>query len=859
MKQKLLLKVMLLLCALVAGSSSSWADETATLTNAEIVAAGDAASGYSTYAITGGGGKTWNVYAIKNYHSKATNDKYFLQLKKYANSTASYIQVPVYGTKITSITMTVSSTNTTINGGGNTATLYFSASNSTSATGTGVASGTGSSSVTIDCSDLDLNTGYITVSGGVRVWDVEVTYTNAAATKVSTPSIKGDTPFLNSTEVSITCGTDGAAIQYSLDNGSSWTNYTTPFTLTETKTVKAKATKSGLTDSDVASKDFTKVTPMTVAEALEAIDALADNGTIDDQYVTGIISQIDGYNSTYKSITYWISVDGTTTSQLEVYSGKGIKGADFSAQTDLTVGDIVVVNGTLKKYVSGSTTTPEFNSNSQLFDYTPKVKAPTFSPAAGAVAVNTTVTISTTTEGATIYYTTDGTNPTTTSSVYSAAITIDAAKTIKAFAVKDGHPDSDIATAAYTIAEPCATPTFSPAAGEVAKGTTVTISTETDGATIYYTTNGSEPTTSSNTYSSAISINSAMTLKAIAVKDGMANSEVATAAYTVRDYVTLPFNWAGGTSGNLTGQSGVTGNSLGDYAEGNAPYRTQMNAVGDYIQIKTNARPGRVTVGVKMIGGSTTSKIKVQESTDGSTFTDIEEFTISGKQNDILNLATTKAFNTASRYVRINKSVHANGGNIGIGPISIAEYTDVSKEINSTYSTLTSDYALDFTNVYGMTAYIVKDNDASDGYVTLTQVNKVPANTGLILKVNSTGYPYSIPVLIGDAGDVSGNKLAGSATEETAIEANGGYILKNGAFHPANAGNLPAGKAYLNIAVSAGAPVLNLHFDGETTGINDVRAKIADVSGNIYDLQGRKVAQPSKGLYIVNGKKVVIK
>jgi len=79
-----------------------------------------------------------------------------------------------------------------------------------------------------------------------------------------------------------------------------------------------------------------------------------------------------------------------------------------------------------------------------------QVEAPTFSPTPGAVTENTVVTISTTTAGATIYYTTDGTDPTT-SSTQGTSVTIDAAKTIKAFAVKDGMRDSEIATAAYTV------------------------------------------------------------------------------------------------------------------------------------------------------------------------------------------------------------------------------------------------------------------------------------------------------------------------------------------------------------------------------------------------------------------------
>lgn len=81
-----------------------------------------------------------------------------------------------------------------------------------------------------------------------------------------------------------------------------------------------------------------------------------------------------------------------------------------------------------------------------------KVATPTFSPAAGEVAENSTVTISCATDGATIHYTVDNSTPTAESAVYSSAITIDAAKTIKAIAVKADYKDSDVASAAYTIA-----------------------------------------------------------------------------------------------------------------------------------------------------------------------------------------------------------------------------------------------------------------------------------------------------------------------------------------------------------------------------------------------------------------------
>ena len=85
-----------------------------------------------------------------------------------------------------------------------------------------------------------------------------------------------------------------------------------------------------------------------------------------------------------------------------------------------------------------------------------KVAKPTFNPAAGAVAEGTTVTISSTTEGATIYYTVDGTTPTT-ASTQGTTVTINEAKTIKAIAIKDGYFDSDVATAEYTIIPPATT------------------------------------------------------------------------------------------------------------------------------------------------------------------------------------------------------------------------------------------------------------------------------------------------------------------------------------------------------------------------------------------------------------------
>ncbi len=99
-----------------------------------------------------------------------------------------------------------------------------------------------------------------------------------------------------------------------------------------------------------------------------------------------------------------------------------------------------------------------------------------------------------------------------------------------------------------------ATPTFSPAAGTYTAVQNVEISCETTGATIYYTTNGDEPTTSSTLYEGAITVDESKTLKAIAVKAGMANSAVATAEYTINlplstmDQIFAAATAAGGTA-----------------------------------------------------------------------------------------------------------------------------------------------------------------------------------------------------------------------------------------------------------------------------------------------------------------------
>ena len=147
-------------------------------------------------------------------------------------------------------------------------------------------------------------------------------------------------------------------------------------------------------------------------------------------------------------------------------------------------------------------------------------------------------------------------------------------------------------------------------------------------------------------------------------------AEAVTVTVSIKDYATLPFNWEGGARSDLTSITGVTANGLGgDYASGNSPYLVKFDTDGDYILIKTDSQPGKVTIGVKMIGGGDTSSITVQGSSDGTNFTDVATLTISGSQYDVLSLETSNSFAATDRYVRL---LFTKGSNVGVGPITIA-------------------------------------------------------------------------------------------------------------------------------------------------------------------------------------------
>src|SRR5205814_7011230 len=163
---------------------------------------------------------------------------------------------------------------------------------------------------------------------------------------------------------------------------------------------------------------------------------------------------------------------------------------------------------------------------------------PVLSPGGGTFTSSVAVTLTDSTSGATIYYTTDGSTPTTASTPYSGPITVTTTQTIKAIAAASGYATSALASATYTIR--VAAPTFSPPSGTYSQPQSIAVNDTTGGATIYYTTDGSTPTKSSAMYTGPITVTPTTTLKALAAKTPMADSIVATAIYALpasaRDY-----------------------------------------------------------------------------------------------------------------------------------------------------------------------------------------------------------------------------------------------------------------------------------------------------------------------------------
>jgi hypothetical protein len=379
----------------------------------------------------------------------------------------------------------------------------------TNGTGTFVAALKTSGIQTITATDTITST--ITgVSGNISV---------VTATPAATPTLSPNPgTYTTPQSVTLTDASPGVTIYYTT-NGSTPTTtstpYTGPITVSTTTTLQAIAAGNGF----AASPD---------AFGIYRINAAAPT-----------FSPYPGTYTTPQSVTIADSSPGVTI----YYTTDG--STPTTASPRYTAPITISSTTTLQAIAAGN----GFAASSADFGiYRITAAAPTFSPNPGNYTAAQTVTIADSSPGVSIYYTTDGSTPTTASPHYTGPITISSTTTLQAIAAGNGFAASSEDFGIYRITIAAAAPTFSPSPGTYSTGQSVTLSDVSPGVTIYYTTNGATPTTASQVYTGPITLSTSTTLQAIAAGNGYGASSVSSGRYNITSPTATPtFSPAPGT------------------------------------------------------------------------------------------------------------------------------------------------------------------------------------------------------------------------------------------------------------------------------------------------------------------------
>ena len=356
---------------------------------------------------------------------------------------------------------------------------------------------------------------------------------------------------------------------------------------------------------------------------------------------------------------------------------------------------------------------------------------------------------------------------------------------------------------------------------------------------------------------------------------GNASYNSASTTYTLNvvvDYAELPFSYNSGKSNigsSFTlGTTGLMQSGLGDdYSSSSAPNtRLKFDSTGDYVILKIAEVPGTLSFSIKgnSFSGGT---FKVQTSTNGSTYTDLASYTSLGDtQSESFNLAGDV------RYVKWIYTSRSSG-NVGLGNISLTKTNTITL----------AEACTDGSKYYGTfslgKAFVVPDGLTvstvgvdNEGKLTITDYSTgdvVKANTGVLVSATTAGtktVTVSAETGIendgnllkpsGDAGITAANMTVADTKFYRLTMHNGNEIGFWWGAADGAAFALAANKAYLAVP-SAVTAREGLWFGDDATTVEYVKTQKADAQ--YYNLNGQKVQNPTKGLYIVNGKKVVIK
>jgi streptogramin lyase len=255
--------------------------------------------------------------------------------------------------------------------------------------------------------------------------------------------------------------------------------------------------------------------------------SFAVSGTETAPELTVATPMISAPSGTYNN-SLTITITETTPGATVYYTANGAAPTTASA---VYTGPITVGNSTTIQAIAIAPN--YFNSSIGSAGYTLAALPPSMSLAAGAYTGTQTVTISSASTSALIFYTTNGSVPNANAARYTGPITVSASETLKAIAIATGYTPSPVVSATYYITAPPSLPIFTPAGGTYNNPQSITLSDTGTGATFYYTTDGSTPTAASPKYTGPIAMWNGLTLKAIASVPGYGITGVGTATYSL--------------------------------------------------------------------------------------------------------------------------------------------------------------------------------------------------------------------------------------------------------------------------------------------------------------------------------------
>lgn len=626
-----------------------------------------------------------------------------------------------------------------------------------------------------------------------------------SGTPTTTEYLVGDAPSADGLSVDVTYSDNSTGTLPSTNSKLAWTFE--PATLTTEGTTQVTATAT-YDDTFTASKTFdvtvtkgianTEETAYTVEEAVALIDA---NFNLDATvYVKGIISEVGAFNSKYGSLTYNISTDGTTTAQQFIcYSGLNIGGAKFTGTGDVEVGAKVVVKGKLKKFNSDY----EFDFNNELVSY--KVKA------AESITISGNATKTEylagevpSAEGFTVTANySDATSKDVTAQVtwtFNPETLAEGTTTVTATATYNGLT----ATTNFTATTKAVTQLiFDKTKGAFDKLSSYSSSNTTMNAVTLVDINGESHTGFTTNGGKRAITNGCLQLKATSGKLTSPEFSDFTYGYTVK--VTY---YPGATTKAPTLQSGEL--STQDYkTEGTA---NESNGTGYYIELTVPT---------------------------GAAFT-----LTAGNAMYIGRIEITKNDAPEPTTATITLNAACTDGTMVYGTFSSSKAFKVSNDIIVSEITVENGELLVKNYVSGAI---------------------VPANTGVMVSAMEGGdYTVElsdeegISVLGTDNMLKPGSEAMSGDCKFYRLTMHGGKTL--GFFWGAAEGaafSIAADKAYLAVPTTMAANIQGFTFSDTETGINGINA--AEGKQAIYNLQGQRVSRAVKGIYIVNGKKVIIK